>query len=145
MLNLNGGNCKIWYFTCDPSINSTQSQQLDDENAPPCEHFGVALMALALVCAASQDAFYRVSAFSIRRSRARSIFLLFLLCSVRPSTRGSSEADVIIDRLLLNCTRWRSAAGMGSVDGMGMSLSSMRLRGPCTTEDRYKGALQPIV
>lgn len=31
--------------------------------------------------------------------------------------RGSSEADVIIDRLLLNCTRWRHHRTRHSVDG----------------------------
>lgn len=33
--------------------------------------------------------------------------------------RGSSEADVIIDRLLLNCTRWRHYRTRHSVDGTG--------------------------
>lgn len=33
--------------------------------------------------------------------------------------RGSSEADVIIDRLLLNCTRWRHHRTRHSVDGTG--------------------------
>lgn len=33
--------------------------------------------------------------------------------------RGSSEADVIIDRLLLNCTSWRHHRTRHSVDGTG--------------------------
>lgn len=33
--------------------------------------------------------------------------------------RGSSEADVIIDRLLLNCTRWRHHRTRHGVDGTG--------------------------
>lgn len=36
--------------------------------------------------------------------------------------RGSSEADVIIDRLLLNCTRWRHHRTRHNVDGTGGEL-----------------------
>lgn len=55
--------------------------------------------------------------------------------------RGSSEADVIIDRLLLNCTSWRHHRTRHSGWHRGLSERAPGVRRPRGTRIKHEGGV----